>query len=97
MKDIAVQQDGDIYISDEGDISIANTTDYHKKNVLLAKPGDFKHIPEVGVHIRNYINSHEKEGLLRRIKKNFLKIGLTVVSLRITNNILKEKSYYNEE
>ena len=92
MRDIAVKEDGDIYLQE--DITYADTTDFHKKNVLLAKPGDFKHAPEVGVHVRNYINSNQKETLLRTIRRNFLKIGLEVVSLRIDSGVLIEESRY---
>lgn len=92
MKDIAVKENGDIYLGD--DIELKDTTDYHKKNVLLIKPGDLKHAPEIGVHIRNYINTNQKETLLRAIRRNFLKIGLNVVSLRIESGILIEDSEY---
>jgi len=103
MKDLAVKENGDIYLGGEGlqaqidsDIAVADTTDFHKKNVLLAKPGDFKHAPEIGVHIRNYVNTNRTETLLRDIRRNFLKIGLNVLSLRIDEGVLTEESNYGD-
>lgn len=96
MRDIAVKNNGDVAFVD-GDITSADTTDFHKKNVLLAKPGDFKHAPEIGVHIRNYINTNRTETLLRAVRRNFLKIGLDVVSLSIDQGVLTETSRYEED
>lgn len=98
MRDIAVLNTGDIDLS-SGDISTADTTDFHKKNILLAKPGDFKHAPTLGVNLRNYINSNRTERLLRSVRKNFLKVGINVVNLEISKSsgILKEEGRYEED
>lgn len=94
MRDIAVNKDGDVYLGD--DIAITDTTDYHKKNVLLAKSGDFKHAPEIGINIKSYINTNQTETLLRAIRRNFLNIGLDVVSLKIERGVLNEESRYED-
>ena len=94
MRDIAVKKDGDVYL--QGDIEVADTTDYHKKNVLLAKPGDFKHAPDLGVNLRMYVNTNNIETLLRSIRKNLLSIGMNVISLQVDRGVLTEESRYEE-
>lgn len=92
MRDIAVQENGDIYLGE--DIVITNTISYHKKNVMLMKKGDLKHAPGIGVNIRNYVNSYKTEKMLRAIRRNFTKVGINVVSLKLENNTLIEQGTY---
>ena len=97
MRGIGLTNTGDIDLS-SGDIQLSDVTDFHKKHILLAKTGDFKHAPTIGVQVRNFINSNKRETLLRRIRKNFLKVGINVVNLSLNaqTGILTETGRYEE-
>jgi hypothetical protein len=96
MIDFKRTSSGDIDLS-SGDLQFGNMSAYHKKDIIIMKQGDLKHAPTLGVQIYAYINEDDTEKVLLKIRKNFRRDEIKIVSLSFNNNILSEQSYYEED
>ena len=80
MRDILLTDSGDIDLTG-GDLSAAYTeraTGQHKRDILLAAPGDFHQAPTLGV---------DDAGLfLRDVRRNMEVDGITVTRVAFDNN-----------
>lgn len=80
MIDILHTPDGDIDLS-SGDLVWCDTeraTDQHKRDILLASPGDFKESPTVGVGAAEYLNDEAPGLFLREVRKQMQADGIRI-------------------
>ncbi len=80
MKDYCQTQNGDLDLS-TGDIYPTESTAQHQRDLLLADQGHIRQKPEAGVGAMNYILNEDKEGLLRRVRKEMAADGQKVVKV----------------
>lgn len=79
MLDVLHTLDGDVDFTG-GDLQLAEScraTEQHKRDIILAAPGDFKESPTVGVGAVEYIQD-EAPLLLRDIRKQMQLDGMAV-------------------
>lgn len=79
MEDILQTADGDLDFT-TGDLLRASddrATEQHKRDILLAAPGDFKEAPTVGVGAVEYIQD-DATLFLRDVRKQMQADGMTV-------------------
>lgn len=80
MRDILMTADGDIDVT-VGDLQTAaayRTTEQHKRDILMAAPGDFKETPTAGVGAVEYLNDENLGLFLRDVRKQMQADGMTV-------------------
>lgn len=96
IKDILLSEDGDVDFS-SGDLLQAATeraTGQHKRDILMASPGDFKERPTLGVGAVEYIQ--DDAGLfLRDVRKQMQQDGIRVrrVAFSGTDELIIEGGY----
>ena len=99
MIDLLHTQDGDIDLS-TGDLQMAETdqaTGQHKRDILLASPGDYKDDPPLGVAVVDYINSESSSLFLREVSKQMTRDGIKVrrVAFSSEGKVVIEGGYEN--
>lgn len=88
MNDILHTADGDIDFT-TGDLQTATAnraTEQHKRDILLAAPGDFKEAPTVGVGAVEYLNDENPGLFLRDVRKQMQADGMTVERVEFDND-----------
>lgn len=99
MEDILQTADGDVDFT-AGDLLRTATdraTEQHKRDILLAAPGDFKEAPTVGVGAVEYIQG-DASLFLRDVRKQMQADGITVreVAFDGRGNLIVDGSYEND-
>ena len=86
----------DLKFGDEG-LSVGPTTEQNKANILLARPGDFKHDPTIGVDLGEALLGDETDLMNYRLKirRDFALDGLKIKNLDLydINNARIEAEY----
>lgn len=95
MIDIEQTGDGDVKF-EGGDIGYAESGDQHKKDMLLADKGHYKEHPDVGVGVINYLHDTNPENLLRAARREFIKDGVKVERISMTNGTIKVTGDYDQ-
>lgn len=99
MKDILMTAAGDVDFT-AGDLQPADTyraTEQHKRDILLAAPGDFKEAPAVGVGAVEYLNDENPGLFLRDVRKQMQADGMIVerVEFDVDGGLVIEGGYEN--
>lgn len=76
MIDIEQTSTGDVALTD--DLLRTEATDQHKRDLLLASPGDFKEAPTVGVDCVSFLHDTDPAEFLRTVRKQCEKDGMRV-------------------
>lgn len=84
-KDILYTKDGDIATTN-GDITIGESTEQHKYVLLLARKGDIRLRPDMGVGVEDYANERDVapiagSSLATSIRRQFTHDGMNVKSI----------------
>lgn len=97
MIDILQTNEGDVNLS-TGDIVRTEATEQHKRDLLIAGPGDFKENPLSGVSCFDYLNDDDPADLLRNIRIQFEKDGMRVKALTqsAAGELLIDAEYEND-
>lgn len=85
-RDILQTSDGDIKLV-AGDIVWGEASLQHQRDILLARRGDYRRAPWLGVGLEDWIDDENPEQLLGEISKQFTADGMTIISLSTTNII----------
>jgi len=93
MTDILFTENGDLLFTN-GDISYGESTRQHQRDILLARPGDYKHAPDATIGIAREINDDDADQMLASILAKFRKDGMTVKKLNYTNGVLDINATY---
>lgn len=83
MIDIALTTSGDIDFT-TGDLAFVEPTEQHKRDLLVAGPGDYKQSPLVGVSSVDYLLDDDPSDYLRAVRKQFERDGMRVSELKMT-------------
>ena len=83
QQDILMGSDFDLLMPG-GDIVYGDSVALHQKNILLASKGSYKQSPLVGVDMFMWLNDERPEDMMREIRLQFTKDGMTVKRLSIT-------------
>lgn len=95
MLDITHTPDGDIELG-TGDMAYSESTNQHKRDIVLADKGHYKEVPEAGVGAANFVHDTNPENLLRSIRKEFTKDGMKVKNIGIIRGqIINDAEYEN--
>lgn len=87
MKDIKLQANFDLDV-ENGDFGIDGApATVDQQLIILARRGEYKNAPLLGVGIREESHSDNHEGLAQRIRLNFEADGLTVDQIRVSDNL----------
>lgn len=97
MIDIIQTNEGDVDLS-TGDLARADAAEQHKRDLLIAGPGDFKENPLSGVGSFDYLNDDDPADLLRNIRIQFEKDGMRVKTLTqsAAGELLIDAEYEND-
>ncbi len=84
--DIALDSTGDLLIVD-GDFAIAESTEQHMEDLIIANKGEYKASPLVGVAISDFLNDEiiYSDELKRAVMDEFETDGLTIEKLNIAS------------
>lgn len=94
MIDIKHTTDGDIDLAG-GDLTYAESTGQHQRDILLSAKGHHKETPEMGVNVLEYIGDNEPENLFRAIRKEFTRDGMKVRKVSMDNTIAQYEESNN--
>lgn len=83
--DILLGDDMDLVFRN-GDLVIGESTEQHKKLLLLNDKGHMKHAPQYGVGIGGYLNDDNLGELHGEIQEQFEKDGMRITKLKIFEN-----------
>lgn len=93
MTDIQFGETGDLLFVD-GDISYGESTKQHQRDILLAKPGDYKHAPDATMGINRELKDDDVDEMLGNILVKFRKDGMTFKKLDYKNGVLEINASY---
>lgn len=93
MKDILLDNDGDVIITDDIGYA-ADSTLQHQRDILLSAKGHYKDAPTVGVDIASQVNESNPEQLLRSVRLELTRDGMRVNTVAYSNDNLKIEAYY---
>lgn len=83
-KGILLDADGDLAIGSKG-LVVGVDLNQRQATILMARKGDFKHNPEVGVDILSWINEDEVAGLRGEIYEAYEDDGLEVQEIKMSS------------
>lgn len=87
MRDIKHTPEGDVDLS-MCDFIYAESTEQHKRDLLITTQGAIKEFPTTGVGVVNYINDSEPINLLRAVRKELSRDGMKVYEVSMDNSEL---------
>lgn len=77
---------GDIDLS--SGIDMTEPTQQHKRDILLASPGDFKQTPLLGVGLIYYVNANDTSTMLRNVSRQMQRDGIKIKRVGYDGNEL---------
>ncbi|HLZ86507.1 MAG TPA: hypothetical protein VKQ52_04690 [Puia sp.] len=86
-QDIVFASDGDIDFS-ANDLQYGESTAQHQRDILLARKGDYKMSPTVGVGIMDYLLDHTPDEMQREIRQQLYQDGMDVNKITYSNGLL---------
>lgn len=96
MIDITLTSGGDVDLT-PGDLSFSPSEEQHKRDLLIAGPGDYKQSPLTGVNSLDYLFDTDSSDYLRTVRKQFERDGMRVRELRTTpdGELIIDAAYEN--
>ena len=76
-KDILLDENGDLQIKD-GDLVIGTSDAQHQHDLLVARKGDYREHPTIGIDIFSWVDDDEPGSLVREMYREFQRDGMTV-------------------
>ena len=86
-EDILFTTDGDLDMS-VNDLQYGESTDQHQRDILLARKGDYKMAPTVGVGLMDYLLDHTPDEMQREIRQQLYQDGMEVNQITFSNGLL---------
>lgn len=81
MKDILLDQDGDLII-ENGDFKIGYSDNQQQEHILKAEKGEYKEFPEVGVGISQMLSDDRYDEMMIEMKKQLQYDGMKIKTIR---------------
>lgn len=83
------QEEGDIYLAPAAggtfDIAWGDSTKQHFRDIILARKGDLRTNPAVGVGLEDFVDDDEPQELMREISKQLNRDGAKISTLTTAN------------
>lgn len=76
MNDILLTSAGDVELTD--DLTRIEAAEQHKRDLLLASPGDYKEHPVIGVDALSFLHDADPAEFLRTVRRQCEKDGMRV-------------------
>jgi hypothetical protein len=86
-QDLLFTPNGDLDLG-SNDLRYGESTDQHQRDILLARKGDYKMAPTVGVGVLDYLLDHTPDEMQRDIRQQFYQDGMTVNKITFLNGLL---------
>lgn len=83
-KDFLLDENLDIKI-ENGDFVVGESTGQHQQLLLITDKGMWKENPSVGVGVDRYLESEDPGFLLREIRLQYTRDGMTVNNINLTD------------
>lgn len=93
MKDLKLDQDGDLMIKDD-DLALVVSDEQHKEHLLTTEKGAIKQFPGTGVGLFTYLEAEDVAGLLREIAIQFSADGMKVNKVSVQDTKLIHNAEY---
>jgi hypothetical protein len=88
---------GDLLLTGDAsnyDISTGGSTQQPERDLLLARKGDYRLNPDIGVGLQDFLNDENPDALYRSIRSQLAQDGMVVDSVHITQNKLHIDAHY---
>ena len=96
-KDLKLTDDFDLDFSASGDLKVFESTQQHKRCLVVANKGDYRQSPWVGVGVETFLNDDSFGDIQNEIQKQFELDGIQVNDLRIdVDGTITENGSYEE-
>lgn len=92
--DILLNDDYDLLTTNDGDLSVGESTLQNQMLLLMCNKGELKQYPDRGVGVSNYIETENNGSLSREIHSEFVRDGMKIISIKVNlPNINVEAEY----
>lgn len=85
MRDYLLSDTNDLVIKN-GDFAIGDATSTNQKQLLSINKGEYKEFPVTGVGLMNFLDDENPDELIREIRREMVKDGMTVDELVINKD-----------
>ncbi len=98
MTDIALTSNGDMDLT-TGDLLFTEPTEQHKRDLLVAGPGDYKENPLAGVNSIDFLLDDDPADYLRTVRKQFERDGMRVseLTMNAAGELIIDAAYENSD
>ncbi len=86
MKDFLTDENTNELLFVNGDFAFGDSTKLNQKHLLLSNKGDYKQSPTIGVGINTALHDEDSGDLMRSIRIEMVRDGMTVDDLKILPN-----------
>lgn len=93
MKDLKLNKDLELVIKN-GDFVIDDSDKQQQELLLLCNKGSFKENPAACVGLFNFLESEDRDALLKEIKLQFVSDGMEVKNVEFKDGKLITEAYY---
>ncbi len=73
--------------SKDGDFVIGDSTRQHQVDLLVASEGQYKQFPTTGVGIEFFLLDEDKTDMIRKIRSQFTRDGMSVLKVTVMGGI----------
>ncbi|MCX6281472.1 MAG: hypothetical protein NTU51_05890 [Bacteroidetes bacterium] len=73
--------------SEDGDFAIGDSTRQHQVDLLVANEGEYKQFPVTGVGIEGFLLDEDKTDMIRKIRSQFTRDGMSVLKVTAIGGI----------
>ena len=95
ITDILLDDDKDLIIKD-GDFVVGDSIKQHQEILLMSDKGNIRQSPAIGVGVMSFFDDEDTDGLIREVRKQFVRDGMTVKTLNVgSDGIINIKAPYN--
>lgn len=84
MKDYLTDDATNDLVIKNGDFVLGDTTKQNQKRLLVSNKGAFREFPLICVGLINYLDDEDYNDLIREVRREMVKDGMTVDELAIT-------------
>lgn len=65
------------------DIGYGESTDFHQRDILFGRHGEFRQSPSLGVGVADYLEDDSQDDMFAAIRREFAKDGIKIKTMNI--------------
>ena len=77
-----------------GDIAFGESSNQHKRHLLICPKGAFKEFPNATVGAVDFLESEDEAGFLREVRTKYVEDGMKVSEIKMEEGKLKVNASY---